>query len=48
MQYSSISQLPKHVREFRSKKRKQIWMYTFNAVLRQTRSEGRARRAANG
>ena len=46
MPYSSISEVPKWVRDRGEKKARQ-WMHIFNSVYKQTGDEGRAFRAAN-
>lgn len=47
MPYSNVSELPKHVRDLKSAKKKRRWMNIFNSVFRQTSSESRAFAAAN-
>ena len=46
MPYSSISQIPSHVKKY-PKKRQRIWLNIWNSVYRQTKSESRAFAAAN-
>jgi uncharacterized protein YdaT len=47
MPYSSINDLPDHVKKLKSKKKKRQWLAVWNAVYQQTGSESRAFAAAN-
>jgi cation transport regulator ChaB len=46
MPYSSVSQLPKYVKKYSPKVKRQ-WMHVFNTVFKKTKSEARAFKAAN-
>jgi len=46
MPYSSISELPKHIKKY-SPKIQRMWMYTWNSTYKKTEDEGKSFRAAN-
>lgn len=46
MPYSTVDELPKYVKKYSTKVKRQ-WMHVFNSVYTKTGSESRAFRAAN-
>lgn len=46
MPYTSVNELPEHVKKYSDKVKRQ-WMYVFNSTFKKTDSEARAFQAAN-